>query len=163
MEFDASYTFFRRLKINGNFTYQDFRLFGQSDAAYEGARLRNTPYFFANLGANIFFNNVLRKQDQLSVYWNYGFVREYYLNYIPKEYEPDGFLGLWGKPGVNVDALIIPDQNLHSIGCTWQLNRAGTLALSFEMKNIFDAAIYDNYRIQNAGRSAHVKISFAIN
>ena len=163
MEFDASYTFFRRLKINGNFTYQDFRLFGQSDAAYEGARLRNTPYFFANLGANIFFNNVLRKQDRLSVYWNYGFVREYYLNYIPKEYEPDGFLGLWGKPGVNVDALIIPDQNLHSIGCTWQLNRAGTLALSFEMKNIFDAAIYDNYRIQNAGRSAHVKISFAIN
>lgn len=163
MEFDVAYTFFNRLKINGNFTYQDFRLFGQSDAAYEGARLRNTPYFFANLGANMMFNNVLRKQDLLSVYWNYGFVREYYLNYIPKKYEPDGFLGLWGKPGVNVDALIVPDQNLHSVGCTWQMNRAGTVALSLEVKNIFDADVFDNYRIQNAGRSAHVKISFAIN
>ena len=25
--------------------HQDFRLFGQNDAAYEGARLRNTPFF----------------------------------------------------------------------------------------------------------------------
>lgn len=163
MEFDMSYAFLHRFKINGNFTYQDFRLFGQSDPAYESARLRNTPYFFANIGANMFFNNAIQKEDQLSFYWNYGFVREYYLNYIPSKYEPDGFLGLWGKPGVNVDALIIPNQNLHSIGCTWQMNGAGTLAISMEMKNIFDAAVYNNYRIQNAGRSVHVKISFAIN
>lgn len=162
MEFDIAYTFFRKLRLNGNFTYQDFRLFGQSDDAYEGARLRNTPYFFANIGANMFFNNTLRKDDLLSFYWNYGFVREYYLNYIPKKYEPDGFLGLWGKPGVNVDALVIPNQNLHSVGCTWQTDKAGKLALSLEMKNIFDAAVYDNYRIQNAGRSAHIKISIAI-
>ena len=162
VEFDAGWHLFRRFYLSGNFTYQDFRLFGQQDPVFEGARLRNTPYFFANLGANVHFDNVIRKQDRVSVYWNYGFVREYYLNYIPKEYESRGFLGLWGKPSVNVNTMIIPDQNLHSAGCTWQLNPAKTLAIGLEIKNIFNADIFDNYRIQNAGRSVHVKISFAI-
>lgn len=162
VEFDTGWSLFRRVYLSGNFTYQDFRLFGQQDPVYEGARLRNTPYFFANLGADVHFDNVIRKQDRISVYWNYGFVREYYLNYIPKEYEPHGFLGLWGKPGVNVNAMIIPDQNLHSVGCTWQLNPARTLAVGLEMKNILNTDIFDNYRIQNAGRSVHIKISFTI-
>ncbi len=162
VELDVSYTFFRRLKISGNMTYQDFRLFKQTDPALEKARLRNTPYFFANLGANTFFNNVVQKGDMLSVYWNYGFVRQYYLNYIPKKYEPDGLLGLWGKPKVNVNGLVIPDQNLHSIGCTWQSKMKGNIALSFEVRNLFNSSVYDNYRIQNAGRSFSSKISFSI-
>lgn len=162
VEFDAEWRLFRRFHLSGNFTYQDFRLFGQQDPVYEGARLRNTPYFFANLSTDVHFDNVIRKQDRISVYWNYGFVREYYLNYIPQKYEPQGFLGLWGKPGVNVNAMIIPDQNLHSAGCTWQLNPAKILAIGLEMKNIFNADIFDNYRIQNAGRSVCVKINFAI-
>lgn len=162
VEFEAGWQLFHRLHLSGNFTYQDFRLFGQQDPVYEGSRLRNTPYFFANLGADTHFENVIRKHDRISVYWNYGFVREYYLNYIPKMYEPSGFLGLWGKPGVNVNAMIIPDQNLHSLGCTWQLDPLKTLAIGLEMKNIFNADIFDNYRIQNAGRSVHIKISIAI-
>jgi len=162
VEFDAEWCLSHRFHLSGNFTYQDFRLFGQQDPVYEGARLRNTPYFFANLSANFHFDNVIRKQDRISVYWNYGFVRQYHLNYIPKKYESDGFLGLWGKPGVNVNAMIVPDQNLHTAGCTWQLNPAKTLAIGLEMKNIFNTDIFDNYRIQNAGRSVHIKINFAI-
>ena len=162
LELDVAYTFFKRLKINGNMTYQDFRLFNQEDALYDKARLRNTPYFFANLGANVFFNNVLSKGDTFTAYWNYGFVRQYYLNTIPKKYEPEGFLGLWGKPKVDVKESLIPNQNIHSIGCTWQSKIKGNPAISFEMRNIFNSVVYDNYRVQNAGRSFSGKISFSI-
>lgn len=162
LELDVAYTFFKRLKINGNMTYQDFRLFNQEDALYDKARLRNTPYFFANLGANVFFNNVLSKGDTFTAYWNYGFVRQYYLNTIPKKYEPDGFLGLWGKPKVDVKESLIPNQNIHSIGCTWQSKIKGNPAISFEMRNVFNSVVYDNYRVQNAGRSFSGKISFSI-
>jgi outer membrane receptor protein involved in Fe transport len=158
LEMDARYSVCRWLNVNGNMTFQDFRLFGQSDPTYEGARLRNTPFFFANAGVNTDFGNIFKQDDRLSAYWHYHFVREYYLNYIPRSHEPEGWLGLWGKPKVNVASQIIPDQQMHTAGCTWQ-SPDGILALSLEVKNIFDAEIFDNYRIQNAGRSFHVKIN----
>ena len=162
LELDAAYSVLPWLKVNGNLTYQDFRLFGQNDVAYEGARLRNTPFFFANLGVNAEFQNLIRKKDRISFYWNYGFVRAYYLNYIPRPYEPDGFLGLWGKPSVNVESLTIPDQSLHTIGCSWWADRNRGFAVGMEVKNLFDAEIYDNYRIQNAGRSFYIKLNYTL-
>jgi outer membrane receptor protein involved in Fe transport len=158
LELDARYSVFRWLNMSANMTFQDFRLFGQSDPTYEGARLRNTPFFFANTGINTNFGNVFKRNARLSAYLYYHFVREYYLNYIPRSHEPNGWLGLWGKPKVNVASQIIPDRQMHTAGCTWQ-SPDGIFALSLEVKNIFDAEVFDNYRIQNAGRSFHVKIN----
>jgi outer membrane receptor protein involved in Fe transport len=158
LELDARYSACRWLNLSANMTFQDFRLFGQSDPTYEGARLRNTPFFFANTGINTDFGNLFKRSDRLSAYWYYHFVREYYLNYIPRSHEPGGWLGLWGKPKVNVASQIIPDQQMHTVGCLWQ-SPGRMLALSLEIKNIFDAEVFDNYRIQNAGRSFHVKIN----
>lgn len=163
-EVDLSYSPLPWLRFTGNFTYQDFRLFGQNDPAYQDARLRNTPYFFSNLGVVTKFNNLLKRGDNISFYWHYGFVRQYYLNYVPKNYEPDGFLGLWGKPKVNVSDITIPDQNLHTIGCSWTINTGNNkFAIGAEVKNIFDSDIYDNYRIQNPGRNFNIKLSYTIN
>lgn len=160
-EFDLSYTPVKWLKLNGNFTYQDFRLFGQSDEALQNARLRNTPFFFANLGATIQLENILKKRDKVSIYWNYGFVREYYLNYVPKKYESKGFLGLWGRPKVNVDNMTIPNQNLHSIGASWYNNTKHKYGVGIEIRNLFDSKVFDNYRVQNAGRSFNIKLSYS--
>lgn len=160
VEMDASYHFLPWLEVKGNFTYQDFRLVDQKDPTYEGSRLRNTPYFFANLNAYTHFKNVIKKGDQFSFYWNYGFVREYYLDYIPKAYEPKGFLGLTGSPKINVDAYTIPSQNLHSAGFTWKPSK--TLGFGAEARNIFNSKIYDNYRIQNEGFNIHFKINVSL-
>lgn len=158
LETDATVNIFRWLKANGNFTYQDFRLFNTGFATTEGARLRNTPYFFANLGLNGYLSHVVSRRDKLQVYWFYTFVRQYYLSDIPKSMEPDGFLGLWGKAGFDAPN-IIPSQQLHTAGFTYYpFNER--LSIGFQVKNIFNKAVYDNFRIQNAGRSLHLKVGY---
>src|SRR5690606_11511690 len=127
----------------------------------EGARLRNTPYFFANLGLNTSRSRLLGKRDRVHAYWYLTFVREYYLDYIPKDREPEGFLGLWGKAGFDAPN-IIPDQVVHTAGVTYYPCGTG-LSVGVQCKNLLDAAVYDNFRIQNAGRSIHLKLTYTLN
>ncbi|SEJ38757.1 Outer membrane receptor proteins, mostly Fe transport [Myroides marinus] len=161
VEIDAAYSPLKWLRLSGNVTYQDFRLYDKEDKTYEGARLRNTPYFFANLGLRTSHDNVFKSGDKFSFYYNYSFVKAYYLDFIPKEFEPSGFLGLWGKAEINAEAYVIPDQNLHSAGMVWSYSPK--LSFGFEAKNIFNSEIFDNYKIQNEGFSLHFKVNLSIN
>lgn len=151
-------------RLSGNFTYQDFRLYNVTEPNIlylEGARLRNVPFFFANLGANGAFENVLSANDRLQAYWHLSYVHQYYLDYIPRDTEPDGFLGLWGD--AKIDALnIIPKQTQHFAGLVYIPGRNNNLSINLECKNIFDAEIFDNFRIQNSGRSFHLKLNYTL-
>lgn len=148
------------MRLSGNVTYQDFRLYDKEDKTYEGSRLRNTPYFFANLGLRTSHDNVFKAGDKFSFYYNYSFVKAYYLDFIPKEFEPSGFLGLWGKAQVNAEAYVIPDQNLHSTGVVWSYSPK--LSFGLEAKNLFNSEIFDNYKIQNEGFSLHFKVNMSL-
>ncbi|GAB3257625.1 TonB-dependent receptor [Larkinella harenae] len=160
VEADAGLSLTRWLRANGNFTWQDFRLFATNNQNLEGSRLRNTPYFFANLGFNATLPRVFAGHDRLNMYYYFMFVREYYLDYIPKALEPSGFLGLWGRARFDAPN-IIPNQQLHSLGLTYNpVNDRFSIGL--QLKNIFDKPVYDNFRIQNAGRSIHLKLNYIL-
>ncbi len=160
LDVDAGYNLLPWLEANGNFTYQDLRLVKPGNAAQDKARLRNTPYFFANAGLNARFNKIFFKEDKIQLYWYYSFVREYYVDYIPKSVEPDGFLGLFGK--TKIDARnVIPDQQVHTLGFTYYPFK-NKYAVGFQARNIFDTHVFDNFRIQNPGRSFSVKISYSL-
>jgi outer membrane receptor protein involved in Fe transport len=162
-ETDLSVNLTRWLRANGNFTYQDFRLFDTGNRQTEKARLRNTPYFFANLGLNSVIND-FAGQGRLNLYYYFSFVREYYLSNVPKNLEPDGFLGLWGKAKFEAPN-IIPNQSVHTAGFTYHPGKGFSgdrLSFGFQAKNILNARVYDNFRIQNAGRSFHLKINYTL-
>ena len=159
LETDLNVNLTHWLRANGNFTYQDFRLFDTGNRLTEKARLRNTPYFFANLGLNANMARIPGK-GKLQLYYYFTFVREYYLDYVPKSLEPDGFLGLWGKAKFEAPN-IIPSQALHSLGFTYNPVN-DRFAIGFQAKNIFDTNVYDNFRIQNAGRSFHLKVNYTL-
>lgn len=164
IELDGSVFIFPWLRWNANATYQNFRLQHLNDPTVkylEGARLPNIPFFFANTGLRASFDRVFLKGDRFEVFYHYSYVHKYYLRYIPKDAEPSGFLGLFGKSKVNTKD-VIPGQNLHSIGLSWMPLSNGRWLLATEVKNIFDTAVYDNFRIQNAGRSIHFKVNFKI-
>jgi hypothetical protein len=95
------------------------------------------------------------------MYWNMGYVHQYYLDYIPKDTEPDGFLGLWGDAKVNAPN-IIPTQTIQSAGVLWTPWKDRLLSVNIECKNIFDKTVYDNFRVQNAGRSFHLKLNYIL-
>ena len=161
-DLDLSYQLAQNYRINTNATWQDLRLFGITAAQDEWknqARLRNTPYFFANAGFQADYH-VFSKKDLLNVFINYNFLREFYLETIPKDAEPGGFLGLSGSAKLNSD-MVIPDQHLLHAGFTYKLP-SGRSSIGAEVRNLLDKDLYDYYRIQRPGRSFHLKLSYKI-
>lgn len=127
----------------------------------EHSRLRNTPFFFANTSLNAFLKRILSAEDRLQIYWHYLFVRQYYLDALPKDQEPDGFLGLWGNAKIDAQN-IIPNQSMHTVGFTYT-PAYHPLSIGLQIKNVFDKAVFDNFRIQNPGRSVFLKLSYSLN
>lgn len=163
-DIDAQYQINKQYSIQGNVTWQDNRMVDIPDGLYkwiEGTRLRNTPYFFSNASANAKFENVLQGGDQLKGYIHWNYIREFYLNHIPRDKEPQGFLGLWGNAGVPITN-VVPDQHLWNAGFTYFLAKQ-PLSLGVEVKNVMDTKLYDYYKIQRPGRSFHVKLSYTLN
>lgn len=161
VEIDGGVSILSWLRINGNVTYQDLRLFNTNNSEKDKARQPNTPYFFANLGLAASRTNVFRDVDRLQAYFYFSFVREYYREPIAKSLEPEGLLGLWGEAKVDSD-LIIPDQAIATTGLTYYPT-GKNLAIGLQCKNLFDSDVFDNFKLQNAGRSLHAKVTYIFN
>lgn len=163
-DIDAEYRLTKQLRISANASWQDNRMADVEEGLYkwiEGTRLRNTPYFFSNAGLYGQFNGWGSRGDTFRPYFNWNFIREFYLNNIPRDLEPGGFLGLSGTAGVPVTN-IVPNQHLLSGGFTYHFIRNG-LTVGAEVKNIGDARLFDYYKIQRAGRSYHLKLTYTLN
>lgn len=163
VELDLTHPINSFLDVRGNATWQSLRLMGfdlPSDQWRNGTRLQNTPYFFANLGLNAHIDGVGKPDNRLDIYLNYNFVREFYLETIPRQAEPGGFLGLSGSASVASD-LIIPNQNLLSGGLSYRMKN-DKYRISMEVKNMLDARLYDYFRVQRAGRSFHLKLTYQL-
>lgn len=161
IEVDVNYFPTKWLQLFGNVTYQDLRLFGLTSITnrfLEDARLRNTPYFFSNSGIKTDFKNKIMRDDAIRLFWYFSYTHEYYLSNIPKSQEAPN---LWSSPAISTD-LIIPTQNLHSAGVNYSIKK-DKISLGLEVKNIFNAMLFDNFRVQKAGRSFHIKLRYLFN
>ncbi|WP_052072365.1 TonB-dependent receptor [Sphingobacterium deserti] len=162
-DIDLTYQAHRHLELNGNVTWQDNRMVDVGSAVYkwtEGTRQRNTPYFFANLGATGLFHDVFTTKDLLKPYVHYNFIREFYLVPIPRDQEPQSFLGIFGNAEVPIKDLV-PNQSLISAGFNYVFPSSNFI-LGAEVKNIANAKLYDYYKIQRPGRSFHLKLTYFI-
>lgn len=158
----------RHLMINGNLTYNEFRFKGSNenlmhDDHFINARVSNMPFYFGNAGATYSFEQLFTEKDQFQLYWAYSYVHQYYLDFIEKQYEPDGFLGLFGKSKVYTNR-IIPVQQTHSVGFIWsqKLREERKLSLSLEVNNIFDHPVFNIFKMQSAGRNISGKITYEL-
>lgn len=160
-DLDMNYRLTKNYTLTANATWQNLRLFGithETDQWKNDARLRNTPYFFANAGIQSNHDAVLSTNDNLNVFVHYNFLREFYLETIRKDLEPGGFLGLSGKANINSN-LRIPNQHLLNAGFTYKLS-SENISIGAEVRNLLDKNVYDYYRVQRPGRSIHLKVSY---
>lgn len=161
VELDGGYHFANWLNITSNLTYQNLRLFGITDPAeifLNEARLRNTPFLFGNISLNFNKNEVFKQDDTFKAYYNYSYTHNYYLANVPKSSEPSN---IFEKPKIDTD-LVIPSQNLHSAGIVYSLNKE-KINFGLEVRNIFDEKLFDNFKVQKAGRSFYLKIRYLFN
>ncbi len=134
------------LTIAGNTTYQQY--LNTSDTGpfvdFEGDRIPNTPYFFANGSAEYQLPDVLKKQDNLSFFWNVRYVH--------------GFFVGWESAGLRQFKAEVPNQTVHAAGLTHRMSIAKLqTALTLEVQNLTDAKVFDLFGVQRPGRAFFLK------
>lgn len=166
VEFEINYEPFDALFLSGNLTYNDFRLESSKDEllqnqTYRNARVANMPFYYANLSASYNLKSLLNLSTDLSFFWDYSYVHQYYLDFIEKQFEPDGFLGLWGTSKINTSRTI-PVQHLNNLGIVY-VREFGeqTVAFSAELKNVFNDEIYNEFKMQSPGRNFRLKVTYS--
>lgn len=166
VEFEINYEPFEDLLLTGNLTWNDFRLESSKDELlqnqyFKNARVANMPFYYANLGASYNLKDLLNLSTDLSFFWDYSYVHQYYLDFIEKQFEPDGFLGLWGTSKINTSRTI-PVQHLNNLGIVYVRNFGEqTVAFSAELKNVFNEEIYNEFKMQSPGRNFRLKVTYS--
>lgn len=166
IELEGLYRPIDELEISGNLTYNEFRFQGSNDDIsqnehFKNARVSNMPFYFGNASVAYNFNELFVKDDGFQLYWNYSYTHQYYLDFVEKQYEPSGFLGLYGNSKVNTNR-VIPIQQIHSAGFVWSfpVDDRRKLAFSAELDNIFNEPIFNTFKMQSPGRNFSVKVTY---
>jgi outer membrane receptor protein involved in Fe transport len=135
------------VSLEGNATYLDFRNRADTGplAPFNGDRIPNRPYLFANGSARLQLDAVLPMSDRMSLEWDTRFV--------------DDFFQFWESAGTRESKRIIPDQLLHSLALVYRIQRRGqrTVSLTAQSSNVADAQAYDFFGAQRPGRSFSFK------
>jgi len=140
--------FYNNYSLKINATYQD--LINKSHVDYEGVedlnygkRMPNEPYLFAN--ARLAANFDIANNDQLSLFWTTSFVYEFFLN--------------WEGNGDEDHKLNIPSQLTHDLDIEYSFSD-GNYSISLSARNIFDAEVFDNFKIEKPGRAFYLKLRY---
>ncbi|RZF60085.1 TonB-dependent receptor [Sphingobacterium corticibacterium] len=103
----------------------------------------NEPFFTINANLQYRLNNIFQRNSILNVYYNAGYVGAYDIAWYPSE------------------GSLTPAQLSHDIGGSYRFP-SGKLVASLDAKNIFNAALYDNFGVQKPGRGIYFKMNYTI-
>ncbi|MEO1254920.1 MAG: TonB-dependent receptor, partial [Bacteroidota bacterium] len=141
----------KSLRVVTNFTYQDVTLASsdqiQNDS-FVGVQIPNIPDIFFNSSIQYSFSPKLKKDDELSFFWNYFLVDQFSVTYVIDEDNAN-------------PANLIPTQHQQDIGVSYTPTQRG-FQFSFQVNNITNAELFDNFRVPKPGRNFSIKINYSI-
>ena len=137
-----------RITIEGNTTWQSFRNnssrgeFGR----FNGDRIPNRPYLFANLRANYQVPTVFNEMNNLTIFLGNRYVHEFYRG--------------WESVGLERFKEKIPSQFTQNIGLTYEFPlQSAKASITGEVQNLADAQVYDFFGVQKPGRAFYIKLT----
>lgn len=131
------------LNLSANLTYQSNRI-GTSEV-----QVPNVPRFFYNVGMRFTPENTFEnRQRKLEFFWNYFFTDRFSINEVPN------------ISTANPD-FIIPAQHLHNTGIIYRVEDRN-LSFSFNLQNIFNSEVFDNFKIPRPGINYNFKINYSL-
>lgn len=107
-------------------------------------QIPNEPFFTVNGNVQYNFKELIQKNSQLNLYYNFGYV--------------DPFATLW----IDVVNSKTPAQFVQDLGLSYAFPKR-QFVLSFDAKNIFDKQAFDNYAVQKPGRAFYLKLNYTLN
>jgi outer membrane cobalamin receptor len=133
--------------LRASATVQDLRNVSSQGTfgALEGDRIPNRPWLFASAEGMVRRRNVLRDDDELSLFATSRYVYKFYRG--------------WESQGAREFKEYVPTQLAHGVGATYALRGPTSLAITFEIQNVTDARVYDSYGVQRPGRALSLKVT----
>ncbi|WP_281615863.1 TonB-dependent receptor [Flammeovirga sp. SubArs3] len=151
LDFQIDYDYNRKFEAIFSGSYNDTRYMSEYDIygrknMYYGSRLKNAPFLQFNSSFKYHLNDIIKNKGDLSVYWNIRYIHEYYRH--------------WENIGSdNKD--MIPTQFVNDLGASYRFPK-NKLAISLDVKNLFNEQVFDNFAIQQPGRGVYFKINYSI-
>jgi len=137
------YSLLESLNLSANVTWQSNTI-GSSEV-----QVPNVTRFFYNVGMRFTPKNIFENQKRkLEFFWNYFFTDRFSINEVPD------------FDSANPD-FIIPAQHLHNTGIIYRMEDKH-LSFSFNFQNVFNAEIFDNFRIPRPGINYNFKINYSL-
>jgi TonB family protein len=132
--------------LDANVTYVDLRnrsaqgTFGD----YEGDRIPNRPYLYANGAARVEFRDVVARRDEIALTWSARYTHSFYRG--------------WESIGNPEFKQVTPAQLVHSLGLGYLVkNDRAEVSSTFEIQNLTDEPVFDFYGVQRPGRAFYLK------
>jgi len=152
IEGELRYDWQQRLQVVGNVTWQDardrqeFKSDGKPSVTYNN-HVPNRPWFYASAEARYQFRRLFQQTDRLQLGIDYQWVHWFFLS--------------WEGYGALETKARIPEKNIVGANITysWQ---GGRYNVSLDCQNLFDATVYDNYKLQKPGRALFAKFRILI-
>ena len=132
--------------LGTNWTFQDLRNvdYVAKQGIPEDAIMPNIPRYFMNYLAEFHIGDLVNKEDFLKLWWSANYTAEYYYGW---------------KISSRQDRKI-PSSFSQDVGIEYSI-WDNTLAWSFEVDNLMDRTVYDNYGESKPGRSYATKIRYS--
>lgn len=150
VEGEMHYVYADRFTASWNFSKFN-TLFKQKTDPATGMRLDrynkqvpNEPFFTVNAHLQYHLQDVFMKRAGMDLH--------YHLAYV------DPFNTIW----IDSPNTMTPTQFSHDIGASYRFPN-GKFILSADVKNIFNAQLYDNFAVQKPGRALYLKLNVALN
>ncbi len=152
---EVRYNYSHWIQVGGNMSYlnivdKEKYVAGntlQESTSY-GVRLPNTPYLFANADVSFGVKDCFAKGNFLTITYNLQYVHEFPL--------------YWETHGNQRNKQRVPTQLSHDLSLLYSIQE-GRYNISLECINLADAALYDNFSLQKAGRAFYGKFRFYFN
>ncbi|SEU34893.1 TonB family C-terminal domain-containing protein [Myxococcus fulvus] len=132
--------------VDANATAQDPRnassqgTFGD----FDGRRLPNRPWLFANATARMSLRGLALAEDELSPFWSTRYVH--------------GFFRNWEGLGLESTKDDLDAQFVQTAGVGYRVRRGKlTVGLTAELENLTDARVFDYYGVERPGRAGWLK------
>jgi vitamin B12 transporter len=135
------------LRLETNATWQDQRNASSAGpfAPFEGQRLPNRPWLFANVSALLRIVRFGAANAELSLSW---------LSHYVREFQPG-----WSDTTATDYTGHIPSQLVHSAGATYSVHGPWSVDATLDVQNLTDERVYDVLGVQKPRRAAFFKLS----
>ncbi len=150
--FEGELTYAHKDKLTLLFNFSKFNsLFKQEfdptsgqPMTYYNKQIPNEPFYTMNGNVHYRLDNIIQKSSQLNLFYNIGYVAP--------------FSTVWPDS----DWFITPAQYAQNLGMSYVFPNK-KLILALDVKNVFNAELYDNFGVQKPGRGFYLKLNYSIN